>query len=41
MVEQYLRATKLFRDYNNPDEDPVFTEVCASVCMCVCVCVCV
>lgn len=27
-IEEYLKANKMFRDYNNPDEDPVFTEVC-------------
>lgn len=27
VIEGYLRATKLFRDYNNSDQDPVFSEV--------------
>ena len=26
-VEAYMKATKMFRDYNNPDNDPVFSEV--------------
>ncbi|KAF9794527.1 hypothetical protein SFRURICE_011817 [Spodoptera frugiperda] len=27
IIEAYLRATKQFRDYNNPDQDPIFSEV--------------
>ncbi|RVE46401.1 hypothetical protein evm_008935 [Chilo suppressalis] len=27
VIEQYLRATNQFRDYNNPKQDPVFSEV--------------
>ncbi|XP_068627403.1 cytoplasmic aconitate hydratase-like [Battus philenor] len=27
IIEAYLRATKQFRDYNNPEEDPIFSEV--------------
>ncbi|XP_060808227.1 cytoplasmic aconitate hydratase [Amyelois transitella] len=27
VIEAYLRATKQFRDYQNPKEDPVFSEV--------------
>ena len=26
-VETYLKATKMFRDYSDPDNDPVFSEV--------------
>ena len=26
-IEAYLKANKLFRDYNNPEQDPVFSEV--------------
>jgi len=26
-VESYLKATKMFRDYSDPDNDPVFSEV--------------
>ncbi|CAK1547921.1 unnamed protein product [Leptosia nina] len=27
IIKQYLKATKQFRDYNNTDQDPVFSEV--------------
>lgn len=27
VIEAYLRATKQFRDYTNPEQDPVFSEV--------------
>ncbi|CAK1547920.1 unnamed protein product [Leptosia nina] len=27
IIRQYLQATKQFRDYNNTDQDPVFSEV--------------
>ncbi|EDO44943.1 predicted protein [Nematostella vectensis] len=27
MIEAYLKASKLFRDYNDPSSDPVFSEV--------------
>ncbi|CAH2064727.1 unnamed protein product, partial [Iphiclides podalirius] len=27
LIEEYLRATKQFRDYTNTDQDPVFSEV--------------
>ncbi|CAH0698346.1 unnamed protein product [Spodoptera exigua] len=27
IIEAYLRATKQFRDYNNPAQDPIFSEV--------------
>lgn len=27
LIEQYLKATKQFRDYNDSNEDPVFTKV--------------
>lgn len=27
VIEAYLRATNQFRDYNNPKEDPIFSEV--------------
>ncbi|XP_047039788.1 cytoplasmic aconitate hydratase-like [Helicoverpa zea] len=27
IIEAYLRATKQFRDYTNPEQDPVFSEV--------------
>ncbi|XP_012548118.1 cytoplasmic aconitate hydratase isoform X3 [Bombyx mori] len=27
VIESYLRATKQFRDYTNPEQDPVFSEV--------------
>ncbi|CAB3234732.1 unnamed protein product [Arctia plantaginis] len=27
IIEAYLRATKQFRDYNNPEQDPIFSEV--------------
>ncbi|KAL0818607.1 hypothetical protein ABMA28_009040 [Loxostege sticticalis] len=27
IIEAYLRATKQFRNYNNPEQDPVFSEV--------------
>ncbi|CAG9790673.1 unnamed protein product, partial [Diatraea saccharalis] len=27
VIEEYLRATKQFRNYNNPEQDPVFSEV--------------
>ncbi|XP_069364281.1 cytoplasmic aconitate hydratase-like [Maniola hyperantus] len=27
MIEEYLRATKQFRDYSNPAQDPIFSEV--------------
>ncbi|XP_059047351.1 cytoplasmic aconitate hydratase-like [Achroia grisella] len=27
LIEEYLRATKQFRDYNNANEDPIFSEV--------------
>ncbi|XP_052746263.1 cytoplasmic aconitate hydratase [Bicyclus anynana] len=27
IIEEYLRATKQFRDYSNPAQDPVFSEV--------------
>ena len=26
-VEAYMRATKMFRDYSDPSNDPVFSEV--------------
>ncbi|KAK3598618.1 hypothetical protein CHS0354_019877 [Potamilus streckersoni] len=26
-IETYLKANKLFRDFNNPEEDPVFSQV--------------
>lgn len=26
-IQTYLKANKMFRDYNNPEEDPVYTEV--------------
>lgn len=26
-IEDYLKANKLFRDYTNPEQDPMFTEV--------------
>ncbi|XP_061381792.1 cytoplasmic aconitate hydratase-like isoform X1 [Danaus plexippus] len=26
-IEEYLKATKQFRDYSNPEQDPVFSEV--------------
>lgn len=26
-VEAYLKATKMFRDYSDPNNDPVFSEV--------------
>ena len=26
-IEDYLKANNLFRDYTNPEQDPVFTEV--------------
>lgn len=27
IIEEYLRRTNMLRDFNNPDEDPVFSEV--------------
>ncbi|KAL0809096.1 hypothetical protein ABMA28_012722, partial [Loxostege sticticalis] len=27
IIEAYLRATKQFRDFNNPEQDPIFSEV--------------
>ncbi|XP_025080902.1 cytoplasmic aconitate hydratase-like isoform X2 [Pomacea canaliculata] len=27
LIEQYLQASQLFRDYSNPDQDPVFSQV--------------
>ncbi|XP_072946717.1 cytoplasmic aconitate hydratase-like [Epargyreus clarus] len=27
IIEEYLRATNQFRDYSNPEQDPVFSEV--------------
>lgn len=27
LIEEYLRVTKQFRDYNDPEQDPVFSEV--------------
>ncbi|KAL0858613.1 hypothetical protein ABMA27_012447, partial [Loxostege sticticalis] len=27
IIEAYLRAVKLFRDYDNPEQDPVYSEV--------------
>ncbi|XP_045783153.1 cytoplasmic aconitate hydratase-like [Maniola jurtina] len=27
IIEEYLRATKQFRDYSNPAQDPIFSEV--------------
>lgn len=27
VIEQYLKATKQFRDYNDSNEDPIFTKV--------------
>lgn len=27
-VEAYLKAVKMFRDYTNADQDPVFSKVC-------------
>ena len=26
-VEKFLREIRLFRNYNNPEEDPVFSQV--------------
>lgn len=26
-VKSYLEAVHMYRDYNNPDQDPVFSEV--------------
>lgn len=28
LVESYLKTVGMFRDYNNSDQDPVFTKVC-------------
>ena len=27
MIESYLRAVGMFRDYSNPDQDPIFSQV--------------
>lgn len=27
IIEKYLKATKQFRDYSNPEQDPIFSEV--------------
>ncbi|CAH2226546.1 jg22696, partial [Pararge aegeria aegeria] len=27
IIEEYLRATKQFRDYSNQSQDPIFSEV--------------
>ena len=28
IIESYLRCNKMFRDYSNPEQDPIFTKVC-------------
>lgn len=33
LVEQYLRAAKLFRDYSNTKEDPAFSRVSTVYCI--------
>lgn len=27
IIEDYLRANQMFRNYNDPEDDPVFTQV--------------
>ena len=28
VIESYLRCNKMFRDYSNPEQDPIFSKVC-------------